>query len=304
MSKTLVIVNPWAGRGKAGRHLPEIERAFQHAGLPYEIRLTHARGGATEIAWEAVQQRVRSVVAVGGDGTLNEVVNGLKGAEARTGYRPLFGILPLGTGSDFVKVFRTIHANDVKGAVARVAAGHASPIDLGRARVDTQLPRYFINALGIGFDAQAAAEALKIRRLHGFSVYIVAILRALRNYKAHPMTVEFGGERITRRLLFTSVANGRAQAGGFYLTPEAAVDDGLLDLCLVDDLRLDEIARYIPKVMRGKHTRLRQVRMGRAASVRIACSAPMPVATDGEVLAVDARRIHVEIVPRALDLLV
>ncbi|HEU5088702.1 MAG TPA: diacylglycerol kinase family lipid kinase, partial [Roseiflexaceae bacterium] len=101
-----------------------------------------------------------------------------------------------------------------------------------------------------------------------------------------------------------SVANGRAQAGGFYLTPEAAVDDGLLDLCLVDDLRLDEIARYIPKVLRGKHTHLRQVRMGRAASVRIACSAPMPVATDGEVLAVDARRIHVEIVPRALDLLV
>jgi YegS/Rv2252/BmrU family lipid kinase len=303
MNKTLVIVNPWAGRGKAGRHLPEIEQELQRSGADFEVQTTHARGGAIELAWRGTESRARCIVAVGGDGTINEVVNGLKGAEAKTGYRPQLAILPLGTGSDFVKVFDTIKANDVKGGIQRALSGQPHQIDLGLVRINAQPKRFFINALGVGFDAQAAAEALKIRRVGGFMVYILAIGRALMRYRAHPMTVEYGGKRVTRQLLFTSVANGRCQAGGFWLTPHATVDDGLLDLCLVDNMRLHEIARHIPKVLAGRHTRLRQVTMGRAEKVRITCSAPMPVATDGEVLATDARRIQVEVLPHALEIL-
>jgi diacylglycerol kinase (ATP) len=117
------------------------------------------------------------------------------------------------------------------------------------------------------------------------------------------MTVEFDDRRVSKRLLFTAIGNGRAQGGGFLLTPDGKIDDGLLDLCLVDNLRIDEIIRYLPKVLEGTHTTLRVVTMGRARRIHITCSAPMPVQADGEILATDARSVTVELVPGALDVL-
>jgi diacylglycerol kinase family enzyme len=117
------------------------------------------------------------------------------------------------------------------------------------------------------------------------------------------MNVEYDGRRVHRRLLFASTANGRCQGGGFWLTPDASIDDGLLDLCLVDKMRLDEIIRHIPKVMEGTHTGLRQVTMGRARTITVSSSAPIPVATDGEVISTDARIVVVETIPEAIDVL-
>jgi diacylglycerol kinase (ATP) len=304
MDKTLIILNPWAGRGKAGEKRPEIESAMAQAEIPFDLVTTHARGGATELAWQAVERGYTRIVAVGGDGTINEIVNGIKGAEAQGHQRAQLAIMPFGTGSDFVKVFPGVRPNDVAGSVRRLVDGHLQTIDLGRVKVGDADPRYFINALGIGFDAHAAAESLKLKRLRGLAVYLVAILRSLITYRAHPMVVEYGDRKLNRQLLFASIANGRCQAGGFWLTPDALIDDGMFDLCLVDNLRLDEIIRHIPKVMKGTHTHLPQVTMARSASVQITCSVPMPVATDGEVLATDARSLRAEIQPRALDVVI
>ncbi|MBK9942518.1 MAG: diacylglycerol kinase family lipid kinase [Kouleothrix sp.] len=304
MTKLLTIINPWAGRGMAGRRRPELEDALRASGVEHAILATHARGGATELAWQGVEHGYDRIVAVGGDGTINEVVNGIKGAEASLGRRAQLGIIPLGTGSDFIKVLDGFEANDITGGVRRALGTHAQVIDLGRVQVGDNQPRYFINALGMGFDAQAAAEALKLTKLKGLAVYLVAIIRALASYKAHPMVVEYDGHRVHRRLLFASIANGRCQGGGFWLTPEALTDDGLLDLCLVDNMRIDEIIRHIPKVMEGTHTHLKQVTMGRARNITATCSASMPVATDGEVIATDARQVTVETMPSALEVLV
>jgi YegS/Rv2252/BmrU family lipid kinase len=304
MAKTLVIINPWAGRGAAGRRRPELEAALAQAGVEYAVVTTHARGGATELAWQGVERGYERIAAVGGDGTINEVVNGIKGAEASLGRRARLAIIPLGTGSDFVKVLDGVEPNDLAGGARRLAGERLKSVDLGRVRVGDDEPRFFINALGMGFDAQAAAEALKLTKLKGMAVYLVAIIKALANYKAHPMSVEYDGQRIHRRLLFASVANGRCQGGGFWLTPEALIDDGLLDLCLVDKMRLDEIIRHIPKVMEGTHTRLKQVTMARARRIDVASNAPIPVATDGEVLTTDARTVTVETLPGAIEVLV
>jgi len=303
MEKLLVVLNPWAGRGTAGRRRPELEAALRQSGAPFDVVTTHARGGATELAWQGVERGYDRVVAVGGDGTINEVVNGIKGAEASLGLRARLGIIPLGTGSDFIKSLGDVEPNDLAGGVRRAVGDRMRPIDLGRVRVGEDMPRYFINALGMGLDAQVAAESLKLTKLKGLAVYLVAILRALANYKAHPMSVEYDGQRVHRRLLFASAANGRCQGGGFWLTPEAAIDDGLLDLCLVDKMRLDEIIRHIPKVMEGSHTTLRQVTMGRARQVTVTSSAPIPVATDGEVISTDALKVTVETLPAALEIL-
>ena len=304
MEKLLVILNPWAGRGTAGRRRPELEQALRDAGADFDIVTTHAVGGATELAWQGVERGYGRIVAIGGDGTINEVVNGIKGAEASLGRRTQLGVIPLGTGSDFIKALDGVEANDIHGGIRRAVGERVRAVDLGRVRVGESAPRFFINALGVGLDAQVAAESLKLTKLKGLAVYLVAIIRALANYKAHPMTVEYDGSRIHRRLLFASSANGRCQGGGFWLTPDALIDDGLLDLCMIDNLRLDEIIRYIPRLMEGTHTSLKQVTMSRARNITITCAAPLPVATDGEVIATDARQIAVEVLPGAIDVLV
>jgi YegS/Rv2252/BmrU family lipid kinase len=303
MDKSLIILNPWAGRGAAGQRRGDLEAALSQAGVPFDLVTTHARGGATELAWQAIERGYDPIVAVGGDGTINEVVNGIKGAEVSVGRRARLGIIPLGTGSDFVKTLDGVDPNDIAGGVRRIANGVPCAVDLGRVQVADGDSRYFINAVGMGLDAQVAAESLKLTRLKGMAVYLVAIIRALANYRAHPMTVEYDGQRLHRRLLFASIANGRCQGAGFWLTPNALVDDGLLDLCLVDNMRLDQIIRYIPRLMEGTHTSLKQVTMGRARNIRVASSAPVPVATDGEVISIAARDITVETLPAALDVL-
>jgi YegS/Rv2252/BmrU family lipid kinase len=304
MDKTLVILNPRAGRGAAGRRRGDLELAFQQAGVPFELVTTHAPGSATKLAAQGVERGCDPIVAIGGDGTINEVVNGIKQAESSVGRRARLGIIPLGTGSDFIKSLGGIAANDSAGGVRRVAARRARPIDLGRVQIARGDSRLFVNAVGMGLDAQVAAESLKLTHLKGFAVYLVAILRALTNYQAHSMTVEYDHQRLQRRLLFASIANGRCQGAGFWLTPNALVDDGLLDLCLVDNLRLDQILRYLPRLMKGTHTTLKQVTIARARHFRVSCAAPVPVATDGEVIAVAAREITVETLPAAIEVLV
>src|SRR6476619_4823299 len=154
MDKVLVILNPWAGRGTAGRRRPELEQALRETGADFAIVTTHAVGGAIELAWQGVERGYGRIVAVGGDGTINEVVNGIKGAEASLGQRARLGVIPLGTGSDFVKVLDGVEPNDLAGGAARLAADRPRSVDLGRVQVGDDEPRFFINALGMGFDAQ------------------------------------------------------------------------------------------------------------------------------------------------------
>ena len=304
MERTMIILNPWAGRGKAGRKRAALERALRAAGVEYDLVLTHLRGGAIELAWQSVDRGYTRIVAAGGDGTINEVANGIKGAEQKLGKRAKLGIIPLGTGSDFIKSLDGIKPNDIPGAVQRLQSGRPHKVDIGRVQVPRGAVRYFVNGLGIGLDAQVAFEALQIPRLRGTAVYLVAILRALMRYRAHPMTVQYDQHRVYRRLLFASVANGRCQGGGFWLTPDALVDDGQLDLCIIDHMRLPEIIRHLPKVMKGTHMRLSQVTMGRAHTVRVDSPVPIPIATDGEVIATDARQVLVETLPHGLEVLV
>src|SRR6266511_1458222 len=162
MDKVLVILNPWAGRGTAGRRRPELEQSLREIGADFDIVTTHAVGGAIELAWQGVERGYGRIVAVGGDGTINEVVNGIKGAEASLGRRARLGVIPIGTGSDFVKALDGVEPNDLGGGVRRAVGGRARTIDLGRVQVDDVVQRYFINALGMGLDAQVAPETLQL----------------------------------------------------------------------------------------------------------------------------------------------
>lgn len=305
--KTCIILNPWAGRGLAGQRRAELEDALRRAEVEFTLLATHARGGATELTFQAIARGAEAVVAVGGDGTINEVVNGIVGSQGRGIGDAALGVVPLGTGSDFVKALDGVEPNDLASAVRRIAAGQTRSIDVGAVTVEAgaqELQRYFINGLGAGIDAQVAAESQKLTNLRGLAVYLVAVLRALASYKAPLFTVRYDDYEVRRRLMFATVANGRCQGGGFWLTPEAQLDDGLLDLCIVNKLRLDQSIRYIPRALEGSHTREAWVTMGRARTVEISALGTIPVATDGEVVATHARRLSVQILPGAVRLLV
>lgn len=304
MTKISIILNPWAGRGKAGKRRPALEHALTEAGIDYELLVTNARGHAIELARDAVIRGADVVVAIGGDGTLNETVNGLMQGNQASGRHAAFAVIPLGTGSDFVKVLETVEADDIPGGIARLKRMQRRSVDLGLVEVKGQVSRYLLNAVGVGFDAQAAAEALKITWATGWVVYYLAIIRALIYYKAFPMQIRFRNEMVERRMMFTTVANGRCQGAGFWLTPDAHIDDGQLDVCMVDMLSIPKVAQYIPLIQKGAHTKLKEVRMERVPQITLTCANDLPVAIDGEVISTTAREIVVTSVPGAIDLLV
>ena len=155
-------------------------------------------------------------------------------------------------------------------------------------------------ALGWGLTPPPPPRRSRSRGSKGFAVYLLAIGRTLLHYRPDTMTVRFGNTEVSKPLMFTSIGNGRCQAGGFYLTPEAKIDDGVLDLCIVDRLRLDQIARYIGMVAKGTHTTLPVVQMARAAAVEISSKADLPVSTDGEVISTAAHEVRVAIVPAGI----
>lgn len=285
-----IIFNPHAGRGRAARLEPRLRAALQHADLPFELVHTGGPGDAWRLAQAAATRGgYTAIVAAGGDGTMNEVANGMRDAGL-----PL-GLIPLGTGNDLVKMFG-LRANQPEQAVARLRQATPRAIDLGVAN-----GRVFLNGLGCGFDAQIAVETLRPTRLRGFAVYLVALLRALRHYRAPWMRVCVDDrELVAGRLLLASVGNGRCQGGGFWLTPQAQIDDGRLDVCTCAHMRIDEILRHVPRVLRGTHDRLRQVRMTHAQRVVIESAASVAVHLDGEILGTALRSVSIEIQPRAL----
>ena len=303
MSTTTIILNPWAGRGKAGRRQEALEAALQRAGISYTLVRSNGRDHATQLARDAVVAGSDVVIAIGGDGTLNEVVNGVVEGNLASGRRAAFGVIPLGTGSDFVKVLEDVAADDIEGGIRRILENRRRPIDLGLVEVPGQVKRYLLNAVGVGFDAQAAAEALKFKRLTGWLVYYLAILTALINYKAFPMKISFRDEVVERRMMFCTIANGRCQGAGFWLTPDAHIDDGQMDMCMVDMIGVVKVLQYIPLIQKAAHKNLPEVRMERTPLIHITCENDLPVAIDGEVVSTTARDITVTACPGIVDLL-
>jgi diacylglycerol kinase (ATP) len=278
--------------------------ALHQAGIGCALCTTTAPGTAPYLADQAVERGYDIVIAVGGDGTLNEVVNGMVAAHERSGRRAKLALAPIGTDQDFVKVTHGLRVNDIARTVQQIAAGQSRPIDLGRVTVETAagwVQRCFINGLGLGIDAQVTIESTRLSRLPQGAVWPAAIGRALLRYRPTWTRLRFDEYEIQGLTLLTTVANGRSQGGSFRLTPDALIDDGLLDICVADVLRPDQLLRYIPRIIEGSHTRLPQVTMGRARRVQLDTADPVPVAADGEVVVTATRRAVVEVLPGALE---
>jgi diacylglycerol kinase (ATP) len=291
-----VIVNPTAGRGAAAHARARVEAELARAGVAYTVVLTERRGHAARLAEAAARAGWPAVVAVGGDGTVHEAVNGLMNAADGGPSVPL-GIVGVGSGNDFAKLAGV--PVDAAEAVRRMAASEPRAVDVGRVN-----GLWFSNGVGIGLDAAVAVQVDRRRRFRGIFMYLDALAKVLRDYRAPHMTVDVDGARLADApMTLVTVGNGGRHGGGFWICPDARIDDGVLDVCMCTGLGILGILRFLPRVMRGTHVGASCVHMHRARRVRVTSPDPLPVHADGEIVSDAAHEVEIEIHPGRLRVL-
>ncbi len=293
--EAVCIFNPVAGRGRALAWRRAVADACRAAGLAHRELVTEHPGHARDLAEEAAGNGARLVVAVGGDGTVHEVVNGLAAVALPAG--PALAVVPAGTGNDFA---RTVGIPREPGAAVRlVARGRERAVDLADVN-----GRTYCNIAGIGFDAEVAREVNRApKRLPGPLTYLLGVFKILAAY--HPVAVryELDGQPFAEPLLLMAVGNGRFYGGGMMMCPAAEIDDGLLDVCIGGDLGKLETLGVLPRVFSGTHVRHPKVRVVRAREVRVlAADRPLAIHADGEVVSESPAVFRV--LPGALRVLV
>jgi len=293
----LVVFNPQAGRGRGYKRAHEVQAALQTAGIVYESVVSEDRGHAIELAQRAALAGWDLIVAAGGDGTVNEVVNGLMLAEAE-GATSQLGVMPIGSGNDFAASLGI--PMNLRQAAQRLAQGATRRIDLGRVN-----GRWFDNNVGLAFEAMIGIEAHRITWLRGQPLYLLAVFRAMASYPLPVVDIyKDDGDRLARQILMISVGNNRRNGGGFLVNPNAVPDDGLLDLCIVDALPRLQILRLLPKAMEGTHHGEPAVELARSTRLVVESSAPLPLHADGEILGNDALRVEIVVEPARLEVVV
>jgi len=298
-----LIVNPAAGGGTAEQAVPEIERVLRELGVPHDLVHTERPWHAAELARQAVRDDVDVVVAVGGDGTGNEVLNGLMEAKLAGEGTAAMGFLSVGRGNDFA--FGAGAPAAVAEECAALAADRRHWIDVGYVEGDgVERARYFGNGIGIGFDAVVGFEAAKLKRLRGFPGYLVAALRTIFLFFRAPLTrIEYNDETLEQRSLMVSVMNGRRMGGGFMMAPEAEIDDGLLDLCIAKKVSKIGVLFLITKFMKGNQASRPSITTGRTERITVtALDGALPAHADGETLCVEGSRLSMKILPRQIEI--
>lgn len=293
---TCIILNPAAGHGRSARFRDEVLAVARERWGEVALQLTGGPGHALELARE-LPTDVGRVLAVGGDGTVHEVANGLlaRGGEAR----PALGVVPAGTGNDFAKMTGTAGLKP-REALEALAAGSVRRFDVGRAWEE-----YFVNSLGVGLDADVARRVNEYKHWPGPIGYVVAALLAVLHRKPLPLEVTVDAASWTDRTTVLEIGVGPCAGGVFYLVPDARPDDGLLDVCAVGEFGWRFLLTKAPRVLTGRHTTLKEVRMARGRRIRVASpTGDLTAHLDGELRAPGLDRLEVSVVPAALPVLV
>lgn len=296
----LVVLNPTSGAGEGRRVRAEVERELQRRGLDYTLIQTEGPGHATELAARATRNGVPIVAAVGGDGTIHEIANGI--LDVGAGGTAL-AMIPVGRGNDFVKVIAG--ATPRRLAYDTLAGGVCMAVDVGRVEWAGG-GRWFVNAMGTGIDVEVVRQIARTRNLPAGLVYIVGLVKALARFRGIPLRVTVDGVTFERKLMMLAVTNGRCVGGSFRLSPTASPDDGALNVCAIDEVGLWGAARVVPRVLRGTHMQSPVVHMLEArngVTIETTDGKPIFLQLDGELHEPGAAWAHVAISPRRLQVI-
>ncbi len=304
MRKIKLIFNPMSDRGRAGQKASDLRAIVEeHGGADWVG--TEYPAHAVELAAKAGLEGYDTVVALGGDGTTHEVINGLM--RIAPPHRPRLGVAPIGSGNDFA--FGAGVPLDAAEAMKRVFTGAAKAVDVGVIRDNNQRTEYWDNTVGIGFDGKINIMSRKIEGLYGFPMYLTAVLRTLvQDYESAQMKLWFDAQPVVERnVLMITLGNGPREGGGFLTTPASKMDDGQLDFMTISHMGRLAILGMLPKVMKGTHIYDKRVTVGAFCKLRLEADRALPIHTDGELWApyeVNTRQVEIEIMPGAIELIV
>jgi YegS/Rv2252/BmrU family lipid kinase len=297
--KVKIILNPMADMGNAWRVARDLRSITEQHGR-VDWSGTVYPGHAIELAQQAGEQGYDMVIAMGGDGTVHEVINGLMRVPEEK--RPILGVVPVGSGNDFA---HGIHASQKPNeALTCALGGDASTVDLGLMIDEHGRREYFNNTLGIGFGAVVTIRSHKLPVLRGFLMYLTAVIQTIiLDHNPIAMQIETDDQKWQQNVIYLVICNGPREGGGFLIAPEAKIDDGLFHYAMITNVSRAMMFRIVPEVMKGTHGRFKQVRMGTCKKFTLSADRPLYIHADGEIFTgpgTDLRKVSFEILPNAL----
>ena len=289
-ARYLFIVNPAAGQGRTAGLFDAVKPIIDEKNIHYAERLTSGPGEAESLAAEAVSEGFSHIIAVGGDGTSHEVVNGMLGSHM------IFGMIPSGSGNDFPKSAGI--PLEAREAVETIFAGRERTVDVGKLGEE-----YFINGLGIGLDGAVSHRFKKLKWFRGQLGYILGAVQEAFLFEGFDTEITIGDWNYSGTLLLAGASNGVFQGGKFRLAPEAKVDDGLLNFHIIEDMRALERLVKIPKVLEGTHAGLSGVTLKTGEAMKLTLGRRQPAHMDGEPFYLGPGEHSIEVVPGALRIM-
>ncbi|KAB3531881.1 diacylglycerol kinase family lipid kinase [Alkaliphilus pronyensis] len=264
----LFIVNPVSGNGKGRKMVDKIHKAMAKTKKVYRLELTKGKGYAKRLALAATED---VVVAVGGDGTINEVVNGIIKSDK------VLGVVPSGTGNDFIRNLDI--PKEPEKALERILNGEEIAINVGKA-----FEHYFVNIASVGLDAEIANEANRLKKFfNGTTAYVVAFIKALLSFNSISISIKNGKGSFKQETTLMALCNGKSYGGGMKIAPLADMGDDLLDICIVKKINKLKLLLVFPTIFTGKHTKFKEVQIIKEPYISLRIEDPVIINLDGEI---------------------
>ncbi len=305
MLRYKVIANPVSNHGEGARSIPIVEQMLKDLRVDFELVRTERPLHAMELAEVSASEGFNAIVVIGGDGTVNEAINGLMKTHLKGDGPACLGVIPTGRGNDFA--FSMGIPTDLVTSCLALVAEKRHFIDVGRC-IGGDFPhgRFFGNGVGIGFDAVVGFEAAKMTWVRGFANYALSALRTMYLYAHAPiLQIELDDRLFVQASLLISIMNGRRMGGGFLMAPESKPNDGSFDLCIARQMSKWRVLTTIPRFMNGTQMRSPDITMARSHHIKVtALQGSIPAHCDGETICTAGQSLTIEIFPKQVELII
>jgi diacylglycerol kinase (ATP) len=274
--KLFLILNPAAGKNKGEKAMEKATPLLEKAGIQFELKVSEFSGHAITLGREFDPSKFDGIVAVGGDGTLFEILNGL--LKSNPDFDLPVGQIPVGTGNSFIK---DLAINSIEDAVEKIAGGKTQQVDVGHFKYP-EGEHFFINLLGTGFVSNVAHQAGKYKALGSLS-YVLAVLEEVVQLRSVPLELTIDGKVYQRNYIFTEICNSTKTGGNMIMAPDAKIDDGFLDVVLLNDISKFNLLKVFPQIFKGTHVNDSHVETFKGKHIKIVTETSQRLTPDGEV---------------------
>ena len=289
--KPAIFVNKYSGSSL--QTLKRVRNIIKQQNLSIPI-FTNEESSTNEVIGE-IEKNYNTIIGIGGDGTCNNIINLIDLKKIK------FGIIPGGTGNDFVKMFPKMQLQKF---LQNIQSAITTEVDVWEIKINNELKTKFINCIGFGLDAEVAYRAKTINWLKGFPKYLVASIQTIFSAKGRRLKIITDSNTYDDEFIFCAIGNGQFAGGGFRLTPQAKVDDSTLDVCLAKSASTITLLTMLPRALTGSHLSHPLITYNKTKNFTIECVEGVPLHVDGELLGKNIKIAEINLQPDKLQLLI